>query len=78
MKTFFEKQQKTAFVFQFSDCSGPLELLDNGVCNDEVNNPECSFDGGDCCGDCINTELCSTCLCHAEAEPAMDLSCKHC
>ena len=39
---------------QFSiskDCSNGA-LLGNGVCNDETNNPECNFDGGDCCGHC--------------------------
>ena len=64
------------FFFIFSDCNGPLELIDNDVCNDEVNNAGCNFDGGDCCGACINTNICSACVCHAEAATASDLSCK--
>jgi hypothetical protein len=60
----------------FSDCPGPLELIDDGVCNDEVNNAGCNFDGGDCCGACVNTDLCSACVCHTEAATAIDLSCK--
>ena len=60
----------------FSDCPGPLELIYDGVCNDEVNNAGCNFDGGDCCGACINTDLCSACVCHTEAATAMDLLCK--
>ena len=39
-------------------------LVGDGYCNDETNNPDCSFDGGDCCGPCINTEFCSECQCH--------------
>ena len=31
----------------FKDCSH-TELVANGVCNDESNNAECNFDGGDC------------------------------
>ena len=38
-------------------------LVANGFCNDEANTPECDYDGGDCCGNCINIELCLTCTC---------------
>ena len=31
----------------YKDCSN-TELVANGVCNDESNNAECNFDGGDC------------------------------
>ena len=33
------------------------------MCNDEANNAECLYDGGDCCGYCINKEHCSECQC---------------
>ena len=39
-------------------------LVGDGYCNDETNNPNCNFDGGDCCGPCLNKEFCSDCLCH--------------
>ena len=39
-------------------------LVGDGYCNDETNNLDCSFDGGDCCGPCINNEFCSECQCH--------------
>ena len=39
-------------------------LVGDGYCNDETNNPDCSFDGGDCCGLCINNEFCFECQCH--------------
>ena len=57
------------------DCSNGI-LIANGMCNDETNNDECNFDGGDCCGDCINTEHCSECVCYADGAPTLDMSCK--
>ena len=39
-------------------------LVGDGYCNDETNSDACGFDGGDCCGPCINTEFCSECQCH--------------
>ena len=39
-------------------------LVGDGYCNDETNQPNCNFDGGDCCGPCINKEFCSECQCH--------------
>ena len=38
-------------------------MFKDGFCNDEVNHPDCNFDGGECCID-INTEQCSNCTCH--------------
>ena len=38
-------------------------LVGNGFCNDETNNPYCSYDGGDCCGPCLNVDQCSECVC---------------
>ena len=35
----------------------------NGFCDDNNNVPECNYDGGDCCGSCVNKEFCSTCAC---------------
>ena len=40
----------------------PNALVANGFCNDETNNQECNYDGGDCCG-CILTDYCSDCQC---------------
>ena len=37
--------------------------ISNGYCNDETNVAECGFDGGDCCGSCINTDFCENCNC---------------
>ena len=35
----------------------------DGYCNDETNNEHCNYDGGDCCGSCINTDYCKNCSC---------------
>ena len=45
------------------NCDAPIELIGNGVCNDEANNEECIYDGGDCCGSCVVTEHCTECQC---------------
>ena len=51
------------------------KLVGNGMCNDETNIAECIYDGGDCCGACINTDMCSECTCHEEIDSTIDFSC---
>merc|ERR1712168_301847 len=43
-------------------CGAPQWFGDN-YCDDENNNFECGYDGGDCCGDNVNTQYCSECEC---------------
>ena len=50
--------------FDFDELNITNPLVGDGYCNDETNNPNCNFDGGDCCGPCLNKEFCSECLCH--------------
>ena len=38
-------------------------IVGNGFCNDETNIEDCNFDGGDCCGTCVNSKYCSECEC---------------
>ena len=38
-------------------------LVGDGFCNDETNNADCQFDGGDCCGACVVKDHCSECAC---------------
>ena len=38
-------------------------MINDGFCNDETNNAECDYDGGDCCGSCVLIQLCSECAC---------------
>ena len=57
-----------------------VKLIGNGVCNDETNIDVCNFDGGDCCGSCIDVEHCTECICYGEIiydeQTGMDSSCK--
>ena len=46
-----------------ADNSIQSHSIGNGLCEDELNNIECDFDGGDCCGACINIEFCTECEC---------------
>merc|ERR1712141_782978 len=43
-------------------CGSPQWQGDN-FCDDENNNAECAFDGGDCCGDDVNETYCDACEC---------------
>ena len=45
-----------------SPCGFPNWFGDN-YCDDENNNEECGYDGGDCCGDNVYTFYCSACQC---------------
>ena len=40
-------------------------MVGNGYCNDETNNEECNYDGGDCCEN-VNTDKCYHCTCFLE------------
>ena len=45
-----------------SACDYP-DWQDDGFCDDENNNSNCEYDGGDCCGDNVDTSWCTQCLC---------------
>ena len=48
------------------ECTGSCyesEWKGDNYCDDENNNCGCGWDGGDCCGSNVNTELCSVCEC---------------
>ena len=51
-----------------TDPTGPCDfnkvLIGDGYCDDGANNAECGYDGGDCCGDDVNTDWCNECICH--------------
>ena len=38
-------------------------MLGDGMCNDFMNTEDCSWDGGDCCGDHVSTMFCNDCQC---------------
>ena len=52
-----------SFSFLVPGCDN-VALVGNGFCNDETNNPDCNYDGGDCCTTNANTTACSECACH--------------
>ena len=54
------------FLYNFLIAQIFNALIGNGHCNDEANNAEHSYDGGDCCGYNINKVHCSLCICHNE------------
>ena len=39
-------------------------MILDGFCNDETNNENCNYDGGDCCRYNTNTDFCSDCKCY--------------
>ena len=47
--------------------------IGDGFCDDVTNIAECNHDGGDCCGDDVNTDFCNECICNqtnqTNAEP---------
>ena len=42
------------------------EIAGDGHCDDAANEPQCDFDGGDCCLANKTTEYCQICLCYAD------------
>ena len=45
-----------------------LNFIGNGFCDDGLNNAECQFDGGDCCGPSVNTNFCTLCTCKSSGK----------
>merc|ERR1712226_1408939 len=43
-------------------CGSP-QWQGDGYCDDNNNNDGCDYDGGDCCGDDVNTKYCTECEC---------------
>ena len=59
-----DRNSEKIFLLPFPiECYNPT-LIANGYCDDEVNTKECNYDGGDCCGSCINTDYCIKCICY--------------
>ena len=53
---------KGQFSSIVSDCDHG-HMVGDGYCDNETNTIECMYDGGDCCGSCINMEHCLECAC---------------
>ena len=55
-----------AGCYDGGECCSNSNMVGDGICNDEINNLECKFDDGDCCGYNINSEHCTECTCFHE------------
>ena len=65
-----KKPKTLAFFYNFEEnfeklhhrgyaIGGTHPFVGDGFCNAETNNAVCNFDGGDCCGTCVNIKHCS-------------------
>ena len=48
-------------------------MIGNGLCDDLMNNAECDYDGGDCCGNNVTYGNCSQCACLNPAVASLKL-----
>ena len=51
------------FYKETCDAGVTNDYVGDGYCDDGTNIQACNYDGGDCCGSCVNTEYCSNCDC---------------
>ena len=56
--------QCNCFYKETCDAGVTNNYVGDGYCDDGTNIAACNYDGGDCCGSCVNTEYCSNCECH--------------
>ena len=50
-------------------CTGQSWWIADNACDDVNNNEGCQWDGGDCCGDDVNTVYCMVCECLDPNDP---------
>jgi hypothetical protein len=58
----YKGTEEEEFVPQMAACPGEI-WVGNGVCDDEVNIPECNYDGQDCCQQPVSEGFCTLCTC---------------
>ena len=61
-KSIFSNSRIGKPSFNKDICSKPLNVA-NGFCNDETNNEDCAWDGGDCCLNEVSDKYCEDCKC---------------
>ena len=65
---FYSEQNNLSYQLNQIGCEiGNLNWIEDGYCDDELNNAGCGFDGGDCCGFDVNTAYCFECECLGES-----------
>ena len=57
------------YIYLLPDCiylACNITKINDGICQDETNVPECGFDGGDCCipQSIMQFKECQACECH--------------
>lgn len=56
--------EKLTLLF-FAGCTSEIPYqIGDGYCDDENNNINCHYDGGDCCLAEVKTDYCTTCICN--------------
>ena len=69
----FDNTTDCCFVDVTKICEHVSWINDN-YCDDDNNNVECEWDGGDCCGSNVNTLFCSACEC-LDPDPEIEHFC---
>ena len=49
--------------------NGSPQWIGDSFCDDNNNNENCNFDGGDCCDESKNLDFCSACTCLDPIDP---------
>ena len=60
-----KNSDSVSYLISVEECWYP-DYIGDGNCQDVNNHIGCNFDGGDCCGSCVNKEFCIECLCLSE------------
>ena len=58
-------------ILFFKGCNS--EWIGDGNCDDENNKEQCNYDGGDCCGENVNKQFCSECICLEETVKSLQI-----
>ena len=61
LKKILSAQDVSLFLVP-SACAEP-DYSGDGICDDQNNNADCDFDGGDCCGPHVDKTFCIKCEC---------------
>ena len=61
----------TVCVLFLKGCNS--EWIGDGNCDDENNKEQCNYDGGDCCGENVNKQFCSECICMEETVKSLQI-----
>ena len=59
----FDGPIMTTTTIKPTGCSNYYYWAGDGYCDDITNDEECEWDGGDCCGENVNTDYCIECEC---------------